>query len=84
MKMNFMLLKDSDEKCRKHSKSDNKETMTGFDTEELIQELLNHFFHRQVGLEQSMKGNEFLFDYIDGLHYIDTTLIWLNGLKTKM
>ena len=31
-----------------------------------------------------MKGGEFLFDYIDGLHYIDTTLIWLNGLKTKM
>lgn len=52
MKMKFMLLKDSDEKCRKHSKSDTKETMTGFDTEELIQELLNHFFHRQVGLEQ--------------------------------
>ena len=36
MKMKFMLLKDSDEKCRKHSKSDNKETMTGFDTEDTL------------------------------------------------
>ena len=44
--------------------------MTSFDTEELIQELLESLFHRyNVGLEQPVKGNEFGFDYVDGLKH---------------
>ena len=34
-----MLSKDSDETHLMHSKSDNKETMTGFNTENLTEEL---------------------------------------------
>ena len=48
----------------------NKEIMTSFDTEELIQELLESLLHRyHVGLEQPVKGNEFGFDYVDGLKH---------------
>ena len=36
--MNFLTYKDSNEKCLTHSKSNNEETMTAFDKEELIEE----------------------------------------------
>lgn len=39
MRRNVMLSKDSDEKHLMHSKSDNKETMTSFNTEDLTEEL---------------------------------------------
>ena len=51
-----------------YSKSDNKEIMTGFDIEVLIEELFESLLHRyQVRFEQSMKDSEFVFDYVDGL-----------------
>lgn len=39
MRRNVMLSKDSDEKHLMHSKIDNKETMTGFNTKDLTEEL---------------------------------------------
>ena len=36
----------------------------------LLKSFLNHFFSRyQIGLEVSMKDSDFLFDYVDLLHY---------------
>ena len=46
MEMNFIPSKDSDEKRLMHSKSDNKEIMTSFDTEEPIEELFKLLLHR--------------------------------------
>ena len=52
-----------------HFKSDNKNVMTGFATEEIIEELFESILHRYlVGLEQSMTGSEFVCDYADELH----------------
>ena len=70
MEMNFIPSKDSDGKRLMHSKSDNEDIMTSFDTEESIEELFKSLLHRQeVGLEQLIKGNWFVFNYVDGLHY---------------
>ena len=53
MEVNFMSSKYSVEKRLMHSKSDNEEIMTGFDTEEHIEELCKSLLYReQVCLEQ--------------------------------
>ena len=53
-----------------HSKSDNIETMNGNNKNEVINELFSSLLPRyQIGLEKSMKGSEFVFDYVDQLHY---------------
>ena len=58
MEVNFMSSKYSAEKRLMHSKSDNEEIMTGFDTEEHIEEICKSLFYReQVCLEQLIKGN---------------------------
>ena len=63
MKMNFLSLKDSDEKRATHSKSDKKEIIC-FDTEELIDELFETLLHSYPeGLKHSVKGSEFVFDF---------------------
>ena len=41
VKMNFTTSKDSEEKCLMHSKSDNKEIMSDFDKEDIIEELIH-------------------------------------------
>ena len=44
--------------------------MIGVDTEEFIEGVFNSFLHRyRVGLEQSMRGSNFMLDYIDGWFY---------------
>lgn len=49
-----------------HSKSDNAETMTDFDTDEIIQELFKSLLRRyQLGLEQSLKGNDIVSDGVE-------------------
>ena len=69
MKINFMSSKDSDEK-RMHSQNDNVETMTGNNTNEIINELFSSLLRRyQIDLEKSMKGNDFAFDYFGKLYY---------------
>ena len=68
MKVKFISTKDDGESQLMHLKSDNKEFMTENDTDEIIEELSDSLLHRcQIGLEQSMKGSNFLFDYVERL-----------------
>ena len=61
-----MLLKGNNEKCLMYSKSDNKEIMIGNDdTNQFFLSLLHRY---QKGLEKLMRGINFVFDNVDGLH----------------
>ena len=47
-----------------HSKIDNREIRSGCDTKEITEELFHSLLQRYlVGLEQSIKGSNFLFDF---------------------
>ena len=64
MKMNFTSSKDSNEKLVSVT---NEDIMNSFDEEEVIEELFHSLLQRyQIGVEQSMKGSEFVFDYVNG------------------
>ena len=53
-----------------HSKSDNKEVAIDNNTDKINNNLFNPLLHRyQISLAESMKGGEFVFDHVDGLHY---------------
>ena len=53
-----------------HTKSNNVEIMIGSDTNEIIKDLFESFFEKyQEGLEESMRGSEFVYDSVDVLHY---------------
>ena len=68
-KMKFLPSKDDSESQLIHSKSDNIKIMIGVETDEIIGKLFNSLLHRhQIGLEQCIKGSDFLFDFADGLH----------------
>ena len=70
MVINFISSKDSDETRIMHSKSDNIEIMMSSETDEMIEELFkSHLQRYQEGLEELMKGSEFIFDSIDILYY---------------
>ena len=70
VKMNFTTSKDSEEKCLMHSKSDNREIMSDFDKEDIIEELIHSLLQSyHVGLEQSMKVSSVLLDYVKGYFY---------------
>ena len=70
MKFNFMLSKYNDDKQLMHSKSDGIEFMTSSKTDEIINELSESLFTKyQLGLEESMKGSDNVFDSISGMHY---------------
>ena len=46
------------------------EIMKGSETDEIIKELFESLWQRyQAGLEESMKGSEFIFDSVDLLCY---------------
>ena len=63
-----------------HSKSTNTEIMTGNETNKIINELFESLLTRyQLALEESMKGSNFVFDSIDGMHY-KCNKISLNGV----
>ena len=54
-----------------HSKSDNVKIMMDFDTNEIIKKLFDSILQRyQKGLEESMKGSDFVFDYVESLNEI--------------
>ena len=62
--------KNSDEALTMHTKSNNIEIMMGNETNEIIKELFKSLLQKyQEGLEESMKGSEFVFDSVDLLHY---------------
>ena len=70
MSMNFISSKDSDETRNMGTKSDNSEIMMCSETEEIIEELFKSLLQRyQEGLEESMKGSEFIFDSVNLLYY---------------
>ena len=53
-----------------HSKINNVEIMIGSETDEIIVELFESFLQKyQEGLEESMRGSEFVYDSADVLYY---------------
>ena len=70
MKINFESSKDSNETRTIHTTSDNIEIMISNETDEIIEELFKSILKRyQKGLEENMKGSEFIYDSIKLLHY---------------
>ena len=68
--INFISSKDSDETRTMHTKSDNVEIMIGSETNEIIEDLFESFLQKyQEGLEESMRGSEFVYDSVDALYY---------------
>ena len=62
MAINFISCKDSDETQIMDSKSDNIEIVMGIETDEVIEELFESLLQKyQNGLEESMRGSEFIF-----------------------
>ena len=43
--------------------------MIGNETNEIIKKLFNSFLQKYQGLEESMKGSEFVFDSVDLLYF---------------
>ena len=53
-----------------HTKSNNVEIMIDSETDEIIKDLSESFLQKyQEGLEESMRGSEFVYDSIDVLYY---------------
>ena len=70
MAINLISSKDSDEPCTMHAKSNKVEIMMGSETNEIIEDFFKAFLQRyQEGLEQSLRGSEFIFDSADALYY---------------
>ena len=71
MTINFVSSKyDSDEIRTMHKESDNIEIIMGSETNEITEELFKSLLQRyQKGLQESMKGNEFIFDSAGLLEY---------------
>ena len=72
MAINFVSSKDSKETCTMYNPSDNIEIMMDSETDKIIEDLFDSFLQRyQKGLEESMRGSEFVFDNVDSLYYIN-------------
>ena len=70
MAINFISPKDSDDTRTMHTKSNNVEIMIGSETYEIIEDLFESFLQKyQEGLEESMRGSEFVYDSVDVLYY---------------
>ena len=70
MSINFISSKDSNETRNTHKKSDNIESMMGSETDDIIDELFKSLLQKyQEGLEESMRGSEFIRDSVDLLYY---------------
>ena len=70
MSINFISLKDSDEVRTMYTKSDNVDIMTGVDTNDVDEELFESTLEGyQTGLQESMRGSEFVFDCVNELNY---------------
>ena len=52
-----------------HSKSDNTETITNDEADEVIKELVDSLKNRYQNNLESMKGSEFIFYYVQLLYY---------------
>ena len=70
MAINFISSKDSDETRTMHTRSNNVEIMDGSETNEIIEDLFESLLQKyQEGLEESMRGSEFVYDSVDVLYY---------------
>ena len=70
MAINFISSKDSNETRTMHTRSNNVEIMVGSETNEIIKHLFESFLQKyQEGLEESMRGSEFVYESIDVLYY---------------
>ena len=69
--INFNSLKPgSDETRIMHTRSDNKESMNGSDTDEVIKLLFESFLQKcEENLQEKMRGSDFEFDGINFLYY---------------
>ena len=66
MIINVFSLKDYKETCTMCTKSDNIEIMMSSETDETTEELFESLLQRyQEGLEESMRGSEFVFDSVN-------------------
>ena len=71
MKINFISSRKFIESRDMHSKSDNFEIVRSFNTNEIIRDLFNSILRRYQGrLHESMRGSEFVFDYVESVNYI--------------
>ena len=62
-----------------HTKNDNIEIMLGSETVEIIEKPFEFLLQKyQEGLEEKMRGSEFVFDSVDLLHYNLHKIISLN------
>ena len=69
MAIKFTSSKDSDETRTMYAESKNGEIMIGSKTDE-IEDLFEYFFQKyQEGLEESMRGSEYVYDSVDVLYY---------------
>ena len=66
---NFISSLDNDEERVMHSKSDNIEIMINDEADEVIKELFDSLKNRYQNNLESMKGSEFVFDYVQLLNY---------------
>ena len=66
---NFISSIDSDEEPVMHSKSDNIEIMINDEADEVKIKLFNSLKNRYQNNLESMKGSEFVFDYVQLLYY---------------
>ena len=80
-----------------HTKSSNVEVMIGTETDEINEELFKSFLQKyQEGLEESIRGSEFIYDSVDALYYnlnklslsrggsyVDSP-IWLKNKKARI
>ena len=69
MSINFISSEDSDETRNMHTKSDNIEIIMGSETNDIIEEFReSHLQKYQEGLEESVRGSEFVSDSTDLLY----------------
>ena len=71
LKIKIICSKNFNETRDMYSKSDNFEIMMGVDTNEVIKNRFNSVLQRyQKGLQESMRGSDFVFNYVESLNYI--------------
>ena len=80
MSINFISSKDSNETRNMHTKSSNIEIMVGSETNEIIEEIFKFLLQRyQEGLEEPMKGSEFIFEFIIVYYHLQITSLKRTG-----
>ena len=66
----FISSKDSNETSIMHTKIDNIDVIIGNETDEIIEKLFKSLLQRyQKNLEESMRGSDFFYDYVDLLYF---------------